>query len=35
LAGDFAANKIGMTGMMAGDLVESLPAAFMEIERGK
>lgn len=35
LAGDIAMDKIGMTSMIAGDLIEYLPSAFMEIERGK
>lgn len=34
LAGDFAAKKIGMTSMTAGDLIESLSEAFLGIERG-
>lgn len=33
LAGDIAAEDLGMTSMIAGDLIEYLPKAFMEIER--
>lgn len=34
LAGDIAVRKLGMTAMIAGDLVEFLAIAFMEIEKG-
>ena len=34
LAGDIAAQRKGVTSMTAGDLIESLPAAFMKTERG-
>ena len=32
LAGDIAASKKGRTGMVAGDVMDALPAAFLEIE---
>ncbi|MDX9887792.1 MAG: NAD(P)H-hydrate dehydratase [Anaerovoracaceae bacterium] len=35
LAGDIAAKQVGMTSMTAGDLIQALPAAFIEMERGK
>lgn len=35
LAGDIAAKTLGMVSMTAGDLIDSLPKAFMEMEREK
>lgn len=35
LAGDMAAEEVGMTGMLAGDLIERIPAAIRHLEQKK
>lgn len=34
LAGDFAAGELGRTGMIAGDVLNALPRAFVKVETG-